>query len=196
MLFACWRKQFTRLKFILNSIKNVHVPLKPQRIISATRGWEFLFCEDRQNHVFFRSTFQSTLLKHAGEVFLVKRNADFFKLKNASEISWWKVLLIRVLYREQIMLHGWSVTLTYCYRLYGLSAFSNRYAVLQKLSVAAKKEIWNSCEYQFNVKIWKLRKTWKYKNLRIKNIKSRNYTYNHKISWKALHHFTASQLHR
>ena len=29
-----------RLKFILNSIKNVHAPMKPQRIISATRGWE------------------------------------------------------------------------------------------------------------------------------------------------------------
>jgi len=24
------------------------------------------------------------------------------------------------------------------------------------LSVSAKMEIWNSCEYQFNVKIWKL----------------------------------------
>jgi len=29
------------LKFILNSIKNVHVPKKPQRVISATRGWEY-----------------------------------------------------------------------------------------------------------------------------------------------------------
>jgi len=28
------------LKFILNSIKNVYVPMKPQRVISATRGWE------------------------------------------------------------------------------------------------------------------------------------------------------------
>jgi len=36
---------------------------------------------------FFRSAFQRTLLKHAGEVFLVLRNADFFKLKNASELS-------------------------------------------------------------------------------------------------------------
>jgi len=27
-----------RWKFILNSIKNVHVPMKPQRVISATRG--------------------------------------------------------------------------------------------------------------------------------------------------------------
>jgi len=40
--------------------------------------------------------------------------------------------------------------LTYCCRLYGLSAFCNRPAVLRKLlSVAAKTEIWNSCEYHF-----------------------------------------------
>jgi len=35
---------------------------------------------------FFRSTFHSTLLKHAGEVFLALRDADFFKFKNASEL--------------------------------------------------------------------------------------------------------------
>jgi len=35
----------TRLKFILNSIKNVHVPKKPQRVISATRSWEY-FAKD------------------------------------------------------------------------------------------------------------------------------------------------------
>jgi len=34
-----------RLKFILNSIKNVHVPKKPQRVISARRGWEY-FAKD------------------------------------------------------------------------------------------------------------------------------------------------------
>ena len=28
------------LKFILNSIKNVHAPMKPQRVISVARGWE------------------------------------------------------------------------------------------------------------------------------------------------------------
>ena len=33
------------LKFILNSIKNVHVPKKPQRVISATSGWEY-FAKD------------------------------------------------------------------------------------------------------------------------------------------------------
>jgi len=30
-----------RWKFVLNSIKNVHVPMKPQSVISATRGWEY-----------------------------------------------------------------------------------------------------------------------------------------------------------
>ena len=34
-----------RSKFILNSIKNLHVPMKPQRVISATRGWEY-FAKD------------------------------------------------------------------------------------------------------------------------------------------------------
>jgi len=34
-----------RLKFILNSIKNVHVPKKPQRVISATGGWKY-FAKD------------------------------------------------------------------------------------------------------------------------------------------------------
>ena len=34
-----------RLKFILNSIKNVHVPMTPQRVISATRGWKY-FAKD------------------------------------------------------------------------------------------------------------------------------------------------------
>jgi len=36
---------------------------------------------------FFRSALQSTLLKHASEVFFVLGNADFFKFKNASELS-------------------------------------------------------------------------------------------------------------
>ena len=45
---------------------------------------------------------------------------------------------------------------------------------------------------KFNVKIWKLWNTWKYKNLTRKNSKSRNYTYSQKISRKALHHFTVS----
>jgi len=34
------------------------------------------------------------------------------------------------------------------------------------------------------------------KNLNIKNSKSRNYTWSHKISGKWLHQFTVSQLHQ
>jgi len=34
-----------RLKFTLNSMKNVHAPKKQQRVISATRGWEY-FAKD------------------------------------------------------------------------------------------------------------------------------------------------------
>jgi len=33
------------LKFILNSIKNVHIPKKPRRVISVTKGWEY-FAKD------------------------------------------------------------------------------------------------------------------------------------------------------
>jgi len=47
----------------------------------------FSFEKPNKTMSFFRSAFQRTLLKHAGEVFLVLRNADFFKLKNASELS-------------------------------------------------------------------------------------------------------------
>ena len=130
----------------------------------------FFFEKPNKTMSFFRNAFQSTLLKHAGEVFFLLRNADFFKFKNATDLSWGKILLIRALYREQIMHHGWSVNLTYCYRLSGLSAFSNRHTMVRKLCVTAKTEIWNSCEYQFNVKIRKLWKTWKYKNLAIKKI--------------------------
>jgi len=46
----------------------------------------FFFEKPNKTISFFRSAFQSTLLKHAGEVFLVLRNADHFKLKNASEL--------------------------------------------------------------------------------------------------------------
>jgi len=36
---------------------------------------------------FFRSALQCTLLIHAGDVFFVLRNADFFQFKNSSELS-------------------------------------------------------------------------------------------------------------
>jgi len=34
-----------RLKFILNSLKNVHAPMKLQRVISAVKRWEY-FAKD------------------------------------------------------------------------------------------------------------------------------------------------------
>jgi len=106
--------------------------MKPQRVISAARGWEyfakdylwtvfsksfvmkpiglfkrggrvpksFVFEKPNETMPSFRSAFQSTLLKHAGEVLFVLGNAEFFKFKNASEFSSGKLLLIRVLYRE------------------------------------------------------------------------------------------------
>ena len=153
-----------RWKFILNSIKNVHVPIKPQRVISATRGWEY-FAKDHLWNVFprvllwnpqasskevgecqkvsflrsqikpclFSQCFSKHSVKTRWWIFFCSAQCRLFKFKNPLELSWGKVLLIRVLYREQIMRHGWSVTLTNCYRLYGLSAFSNRHPVLRKL---------------------------------------------------------------
>ena len=64
------------------------------------------FFEKPNKTVFFSKCFSKhSALKHAGEVFFVLRNADFFKFKNSSELSG-KVLLIRILYREQVMRHG------------------------------------------------------------------------------------------
>ena len=47
----------------------------------------FFFEKSNKTMSFFRNAFQSTLLKHAGEVFFVLCNADFFRFKNASELS-------------------------------------------------------------------------------------------------------------
>jgi len=47
----------------------------------------FFFEKPNATMSFFRSGFQSTLLKHAGEVFFVLGDADFFKFKNASKLS-------------------------------------------------------------------------------------------------------------
>ena len=47
----------------------------------------FFFEKPNEIMSFFRSAFQSTLLKHDCEVFFVLGNADFFKFKNFSELS-------------------------------------------------------------------------------------------------------------
>jgi len=82
---------------------------------------------------FFRSAFQSTLLKHAGDFFFVLGNTGFFNFENASE-------LLRKRFAQKIFIQrannaSWLISnfdLAYCYRLYGLSAFSNRHTVLRK----------------------------------------------------------------
>jgi len=47
----------------------------------------FFFEKPNGTMSFLLSAFQSTLLNHVGEVFFVLGNADFFKFKNASELS-------------------------------------------------------------------------------------------------------------
>jgi len=47
----------------------------------------FFFEKPNGTMSFLRSAFQSTLLKQVGEVFFVLGNADFFKFKNAPELS-------------------------------------------------------------------------------------------------------------
>jgi len=41
----------------------------------------FFFEKPNETMSFFRSAFQSTLVKHTGEVFFVLGNADFFQVK-------------------------------------------------------------------------------------------------------------------
>jgi len=47
----------------------------------------FFFEKPNGTMPFLQSAFQSTLLKHVGEVVFFLGNADFFKFKNASELS-------------------------------------------------------------------------------------------------------------
>jgi len=47
----------------------------------------FFFEKPNETTSFFRSAFQSPLLNHAGKVFFLLGNADFFKFKNALELS-------------------------------------------------------------------------------------------------------------
>jgi len=47
----------------------------------------FFFEKPNGTTSFLRSAFQSTLLKNVGEFVFVLGNADFFKFKNASELS-------------------------------------------------------------------------------------------------------------
>ena len=87
--------------------------------------------------------------------------------------------------------------MTYCYGLYGLSAFSNRLAVLRKLLVwQQKRKFGTIVNISLTKKYGNCEKLENTKKSTMKNSKSRNYVMSHNISGKALHHFTASQLHR
>jgi len=51
----------------------------------------FSYEKPNKTRSFPRSSFQSSLLKHAGEFFFFLPHADFVKFRNASELSWEKV---------------------------------------------------------------------------------------------------------
>ena len=100
----------------------------------------FFFKKPNETMSFFRSAFQSTLLKHAGEVFFVLGNADFFKFKNASELTRKSFAHKSFIQRANNAL--WLIShfdVAYCFRLYGVSAFSNPHTVLRKLLVWQQK---------------------------------------------------------
>jgi len=83
---------------------------------------------------FFRSAFQSTLLKQDDEVFFVLRNADFFKFKKRLGTFLRKGFAHKSS-TKRANNASWLISdfdVAYCYRLYGLSAISNRHAVLRK----------------------------------------------------------------
>ena len=185
-----------RLRFILNSIKNVHAPMKPQNLISAAREYfakDYLWIVFSRNFVMkpiglfkrgggvpksfyfekpietmssFWSAFQSTLLQHAGEVFFVLGNTDFFKLKNASELT-------RKCFAHRSFIQGannasWLINhfdVAYCYRIYSLSASSDRHAVLWKFYVCWQKRKFGT--------VVNIRLTQKFANYeKLKNIKT------------------------
>ena len=66
---------------------------------------KILFWEAKWNDVFFSKCFSKHSVKTRWWSLFVLGNADFFKFKNASEFFWGNVVLIRVLYREQVMRH-------------------------------------------------------------------------------------------
>jgi len=94
----------SRLKFILNSIKNVLVPKKPQRVISATRGWEY-FAKDCLWTVFPRVLLWNpqAYSKEAGECQIVsflrsQMKPCFFSKcfsKHSVKTRWWSFFVLR-----------------------------------------------------------------------------------------------------
>jgi len=83
----------------------------------------------------FRSVFKAlcynTLVKFF--FFFIQGNADFFKFKNASELT--RKSFFHKSFIQRANNASWLIShfdVAYCYALYGLSAFSNRHAVLRK----------------------------------------------------------------
>ena len=79
----------------------------------------FFFEKPNKTMSFYRNAFQSTLLKHAGKVFFVLRNADFFKLKNASELSWLRKSFVHKSFTQRANNASWLISyfdMAYCYR--------------------------------------------------------------------------------
>jgi len=101
------------------------------------KRWEsaknFFFEKPNETMSFFRSAFQSTLLKHAGEVFL-------FCVMQTLQIHKCLGTLLRKSFAHKSLTQradnaSWLIShfdVGYCYRPYCLSAFSNQHAALRK----------------------------------------------------------------
>jgi len=120
---------------ISNLKKKQHVDLAPPWKNSCGRPWK--------RGLFFEVLSKQSVKTRWWVFFL--HNADFVKFRNASELSWQKVLLIRVLYREKVMRHGWSATVT-CLAFIAFLHFLTDLWCCESLSEGAKTEIRNSCE--------------------------------------------------
>jgi len=92
----------------------------------------FFFEKPNETMSFFRSAFQITLLKHASEVFVL-HSANFLSSKmprNSLEERFAHKSFIQRANNASWLISYFGIA--YLYRLYGLSAFSNRHAVLRK----------------------------------------------------------------
>jgi len=94
----------------------------------------FLFLKSQMKPcIFFRNAFQSTLLKHTGQFFLFCVMQTFYVQKCLGTLL--RKRFAHKSFIQRANNSSWLISyfdVAYCYRLYGLSAFSNRHAVLQK----------------------------------------------------------------
>jgi len=106
---------------------------------------------------FLRSAFQSTLLIHAGEDFLF-RVMQTFKFKKCLGTLLRKRFAQKS-FKQRAINASWLINYFHVPTTIGFTVFLcflTDMRCCENLSVAEKTEIWNSCEYQSNVKIWKL----------------------------------------